>query len=349
MDQRIIFIQFIFSEWYDAWLKSVPLNQMAIEGANMLRSCIIIFCFTVTPCMAVNEKAQKIAPIHSDHDHHKYQMGLTVDVDQNVTTPEKAQVHYSLSLETEADLKISQIREDQSADLLITLNKPRLQFSVTNSENENDLFNLTYDSSKENEPPLPPFQYITPVAKCLDGAEFTITVDTNGRISDLKSLKSFRRKLDKELDSSFPQEMKEQLCSTIESQATLVGMKYFTSYLPDHEVKLGDKWTGESTLLGLGDQQTWTLSELGENNLQVKKAYTVTKEQMERLVGNGIFKDAEAKVLESVHVDKQSFVVLSNQINASTKAHQKMPLPDGRDLDATYEVKAQLSLSKLQD
>jgi len=307
------------------------------------------FCLAALPCFGFESKAQKISPKLSGNLPHRYDVKLAVDMDQDVTKPEEAHVHYSLMVSTGADLKIADVREDQSADISVTLIDPRVRFSLRNSVSDNDLLNLEYDSTSENELPLPPFQYVAPVAKSLNGAELTIVVDRHGRVSEIKNLKSLRRRIDKELGSTLPEDLKEQLCSSMESEMALAAAKYFTCYLPDHKVKVGDTWVGDKTLFGLGDKKVWNFSIQGKDRLRVEKAYTVTKAQMETLVGRGIFKDAEAEVQETVDLEKESFAILSNQINVSTKAHQKMPLPDGRDLDATYHLKASLSLSRQKD
>jgi len=311
-----------------------------------MRTFFILICLLTAPFAGMAEEANSLAPQYHVGEHFLYEAQLNVDMDQKMITPEKANISYHVALASDAEVIVNQVNDDKSVDLQVKLIQPNLQFSVVNNDGNNNQFNLSFDSTNEDEPAFPPFQFIYPIAKCLDGVQFTVNIDPNGRISGIQGLDAVREKVEKELAVSVPDGMRDQICTAIKSKFLLSAVTHFTSYLPDHPVKVGDQWKGSSTDHGFGDDALWTLSTADQNQLKMEKKYTVDGERFKGLIDSGLIKDMKMDATESLNITKGSHVILSVNENATMSSQQKMALPDGRDLDAQYNVTAQFSLQK---
>jgi len=307
---------------------------------------IILFCLLVAPFVAVANEAKNIAPQHHLGNQYLYQVKLDMDIDQNIETPEKVQIQYRIHIASNAEIAVNQVNEDNSAELQVKLIKPQMQFSVKNLSSDNDLFNISFDSTKEDDQTVPFLQFIYPITNCLDGIQFTVMVDSNGHITDLKDLDAARQKVEKELAVAVPENIRQQICAAIESELLTKNFTFYTHYLPDHPVKIGDQWMGKKTEIGLGDDAPWTMSEADGNKYKIARTYTSNGEQLGQFIDINIFEKMKMDVSETLNIDKTSHLLLSNQTSVKFDAHQKMPLPDGREFDGEYAMSIHFSLIK---
>jgi len=307
----------------------------------------IILCFIAAPFISGAEEPLNLAPQYVEGKNYHYVAQLEMEVDQTVTAPQKIENTFRLVLGGEADVSVTKVYENQSADLRIRIVNPKLQLSVKNKEDSSQ--DMAFDSTQKEEA-QGFFQLLNPVTHCLEGTEFIVTVDPGGQAVDFKEWESIKQKFNEEFNSTLPEAFKDNICSRINPQLLKQVFNSFTFYLPDHPVNKGDKWTGNGNFILIGNEGQWSIAESGGQTLTLKNEFPITEEKLKSMLPKSPFPmtidNVSGGVLEVVTLEKGSHIMISNDFDFRVSANQKVDIPGQGEASATYNIKVNLSLKK---
>ena len=304
-----------------------------------MRQFALILCLMTAPFAAMAKDAVNLAPRFTVGQNLEYSTLLECKVDQKLYPPCEMDMSYLAFLGLDTKINVVNISEDLSTSLQITLVNPQIRFSLKGAAAGGFNFNMDFDSTKNDETPNNPLQFLAQVADCLDDVQFFVVVDANGQVSEVTGLDSINEKIDTVCGVLISNEIKDQISTFVDSEIPTQFIGTLTSYIPEHSVHVGDNWKKTFDFLP-GYEENWIFSNDQGNTLVLKNEQIFTKENLEGVLDafSSEIHEFDGTLSDIVELEKGTHILSSARGEVEYESEQTVSEPVSMKSDSKIKL-----------
>jgi len=300
-----------------------------------MRRLFTFFFLLTVPILGFADEIYDLSPEYKPGQRFAYAGELSIGIDSKTISPNEMDMNMKWRVRGDFDVSVAKLDDDGSVDLKVKISQPNLGFSMKGLLPGGVNFAVDLDTDQEEPMPNEVYEMIQNVVKSLDQEVFTVVLDKNGDLVDIKDFEAVINNLEARIGSAG--------CVFLDEKTAVQFLSTFTTYLPGHSVKVGETWISTHEIMP-GYQENWKLESAEGNRLVVKNNSELTGETIQGFINEvpGKMEEGSGNVSETVVLDQSTRAIISVNGDASFSGKQTIAGPEEMKSDIKVDYRARI-------